>query len=418
MKNDLNENEIFARIKQKLDTYQEDYIPGSWENFQQRGKSRKRVLFLRIASGIAACLLLGLIGTEWFFKVSPEKVSLTTETTAVQKPESQEDILASAPSNAAAPAKSTTSSPLALMAKVQAGGSGRTTKKPVAAFQSNIVPAGTKNLALAEKDQTVVPNVSRANDTKHDSLKNVRDTVRVRPVFVAENSAQQVDTRNPATIRQRKVRFGVTFSPGVSTARSSSSFNFTGGVSADIALVSNVQLSTGLQVENQNIVRKNPGLTSYAMASSDFATSYKPPQSESRTIMVNLDIPVNLTWKFKSEKSSAYYVSAGLSSLVYLRQDNKNTTYTQDLVPVSTVVGGTEVKSFSVVNQVSVVENSGAPDQIFDFAGRINLMFGFEKRLSDKLFIHVEPYAKIPASGLAPSNLNQPSTGINFKISF
>ena len=159
------------------------------------------------------------------------------------------------------------------------------------------------------------------------------------------------------------------------------------------------------------------------MASSSNATSSVAPITtaplhENSTKLVNLDVPVNITWKFFSEKTNSYYVSAGLSSLVYLHQNNKNTTYSQDLVPVSSVVSGVEVKSYNVVDQVSVSENTATPNQTFDFAGRVNILVGFEKKLSNKLFIHIEPYAKIPASGLAPGNLNHTSTGINFKISF
>ncbi|MCL6103960.1 MAG: hypothetical protein M1292_16005, partial [Bacteroidetes bacterium] len=134
--------------------------------------------------------------------------------------------------------------------------------------------------------------------------------------------------------------------------------------------------------------------------------------------LINLDLPVNITWKFVSEKSHSYYVSAGLSSMVYLRQENKNTNYSQLLVPVTSYDGLTEIKSYNLVNQVSVTQNTVTPPQTFDFAGRINFMVGFEKQLSSRIYIHFEPYAKIPASWQAPGNLNHTTTGINFKISF
>ena len=121
-----------------------------------------------------------------------------------------------------------------------------------------------------------------------------------------------------------------------------------GGLSADIPLFSNVQLSTGVQVENQHMAEKVSGIVSSSTA----------PQNETKTKLINLDVPINITWKFASEKSHAYYVSAGLSSLVYLRQENRNTTYSDMLVPVSTIVAGQEIKSYSVVNQVSVTQNT------------------------------------------------------------
>jgi len=36
-KKDTTENEFFAHIKQSLESYEEAYIPGSWEKFLQYG---------------------------------------------------------------------------------------------------------------------------------------------------------------------------------------------------------------------------------------------------------------------------------------------------------------------------------------------------------------------------------------------
>ena len=58
------EREIFAHIKRSLKSYEEEYIPGSWEGFLKKRRIRKRKYFLRIASGITACLFLGIIGVN------------------------------------------------------------------------------------------------------------------------------------------------------------------------------------------------------------------------------------------------------------------------------------------------------------------------------------------------------------------
>jgi hypothetical protein len=67
---------------------------------------------------------------------------------------------------------------------------------------------------------------------------------------------------------------------------------------------------------------------------------------------------------------------------------------------------------------VSVTQNSVAPTQTFDFAGRINLMVGFEKKLTNRFYLHIEPYTKIPTSGQAAGSFNYTTSGINFKVSF
>lgn len=410
-KKNTTESEIIARIKQSLDNYEEGYIPGSWETFLQKRKKNNRKIFLRIASGIAACLLLGYLGFLAIPTGEKDLIQSTPQQVAVIKQDSSSMV------------KPSEKAPvLALVAPVTGSKMESPTGKPsVASFVTKPIKVkeSEKQVIQATTNITTAEPASKATALntfeKATASKTAVDTIlTTKEVKKGETAVAYLPQPIPneekklASLSRRKVRFGINFSPGVSNAQSSSSMNLMGGLSADISLSSKFQLSTGLQVENQNIVKSLPGI----VASSSF------PQNQTKTKLINLDLPVNLTWKFVSEKSHAYYVSAGLSSLVYLRQENKNTTYSQDLTPVSSLVNGVEVKSYYVADQISVTQNTVTPDQTFDFAGRINFMVGFEKKLSEKLFIHFEPYTKIPTSGQAAGSMNHTTTGINFKISF
>jgi len=57
---------------------------------------------------------------------------------------------------------------------------------------------------------------------------------------IADQQTVQENT-NVAAVSKRKIRFGINLSPGISTTQSARSFNYTGGVSADIPLFANVQ---------------------------------------------------------------------------------------------------------------------------------------------------------------------------------
>jgi len=129
-------------------------------------------------------------------------------------------------------------------------------------------------------------------------------------------------------------------------------------------------------------------------------------------------LPLNLTWRFYPGKLKCYYLTAGVSSLAYLKQDYQNTSYSQQLVAVSSLVGGHEIVSYNIVNVASTTQNLVTPFRTFDFAGRLNFMLGLEQQLSPKLFLHFEPYLKISVSGLATENLKYISSGVTFKISF
>ncbi len=412
-KKDTSDREILSHIKQSLERYEEAYIPGSWEGFLQKGRARKRRLLYRIVTGIAACLLVGFVGSNLINFENRDHLKSTAEqtTNAVQI----------TPDNQLKAAKKTGLS----MSAIESGS--KQFKSTDRESKANFVPREKFIVKVENRttEQTVVsiPTVDstnkiaaiaaniepQPNGTKTDSIvKSSSDSVKSKTTNVFQNTLSTDKNQNLAAVSKKRVRFGLNFSPGLSTAQSSSSFNYTGGISADIPLSSKFLISTGLQVENQSLARKFQSI----------ASSSSAPQNETKTKLINLDLPVNITWKFASEKSHAYYVSAGLSSLVYLRQENKNTTYSQTLVPVSSIVAGNEIKTYNVVDKVSVSQDQVAPPQTFDFAGRINMIVGFEKKLSDKIFIHFEPYAKIPVSGLAPGELNHTTTGINFKISF
>lgn len=367
---------------------------------------------MRIAAGVAASLLFFIAGTNYFYFEKKNALKAPVEQiTDVKK----DAILPVQPEASKTVAAMVSPEPAAVITK-EAG-----EKSTVVPVPQNIVMAdGTSQVSARMADTTSGNRAVQAGNTLQaavltnpgqsgtDTTGIRKDTVKALPASTLPGNRTLADNQTTTTGSKRKVRFGVNFSPGVSTAQTSGSFNYTGGLSADIPLTSNIGLTTGLQVENQSIVRNLPGI----------ASSSVTPQNQSKTKVTNLDVPVNFKWKIFSEKSRAYYVSAGLSSLVYLWQFDKNTTYSQDLIPVSSLVSGQEILSYKVVDQVSVIQDAGTPEQTFDLAGRVNIMVGFETKLTNKFLIHIEPYAKIPTSGQAPASLNHTSTGINFKISF
>ena len=420
MKNYKTDSEISALIKQALDSHQQDYIPGSWENFLLTQKKKRKALVLRIVSSIAACLIVGFLGFNFFRTTLHEEFSNSSQPVA--------NIVQPVPTEKKPAAKNFTPSVLpitqptkqvasAVINPVSATGSSkrptalleRTVSNPTQAME--ILPDTTSErrvLTAEEKRVLTADAKTKSAINTADSVGKAADSVLHKTDILVANSLNTNADKKIASAQKRKIRFGINFSPGVNTTQSASAINYQGGISADIDLFANFQLSTGLQLENQNIVNNEQGL----------ATSMVTSSNQLKTKLLNLDIPVNLTWKFLSEKSNSFYVSAGLSSLVYLKQDNKNTTYSQMMVPMSSAIAGDAIKTYSYVDQVSVVQNTVTPDRVFDFAGRVNLIFGIETKLTPRLFLHLEPYAKIPVTGMAVENLKHTSTGINFKISF
>ena len=424
MKNNKTDSEFFASLKQSLESYEEAYVPGAWEEFLQLQKRRKRSLYLRISSAVAACLIIGSIGSGYFIFNQPEP--LITNSVQIAKSLKDTPNPEKNPGSKAVPSvgsKKSNTNPLALLRIASSDKPGQNknlllgrgvepSKLQVASNDS----AGNVSALLAGADHQKPGSVP-------DTIKNLRDTLAVKEMQNKIADSQTVkENVHVAAVSKRKIRFGINLSPGISTTQSARSFSYTGGVSADIPLFANVQLSTGLQFENQTIVNKILSM-SFADASSytllaNSSSAKAIPLNQTETRLINLALPLNITWKFISQKSQSYYVSTGFSSLVYLKQENKVTSYSNQIVPVSTLVGGQEVKSYDLVSQASVTQNTFIPDQTFNFAGRLNIILGVERRISERISIHLEPYAKIPVAGLETGSLMNTSSGINFKISF
>ncbi|HRT34199.1 MAG TPA: hypothetical protein P5023_07170, partial [Bacteroidales bacterium] len=57
---ETEENGIVEIIKKTALEHEESYIEGAWENFVLKQRRRRRALFLKVSSGAAACMIIGL----------------------------------------------------------------------------------------------------------------------------------------------------------------------------------------------------------------------------------------------------------------------------------------------------------------------------------------------------------------------
>ena len=70
MKKSETDREIIDLIKDTLESYEEQYILGSWENFIRRRKRRKKLILWFSGAGIAASLLIGWLGFRFILSGS------------------------------------------------------------------------------------------------------------------------------------------------------------------------------------------------------------------------------------------------------------------------------------------------------------------------------------------------------------
>jgi hypothetical protein len=408
MKNSETEKEIAGLIKDTLEHYQEDYIPGAWENFVHYRRRKKRILILQVTSGIAACLMIGWIGIGYFNQESNFKSTVTEvkeSNVFIEKnkyPEAQlkEENRRKVIADQRNAIQKKFNSGFKDSPEVLSGSAKKT---------SHSIGNDQKDTISAEKSIVTQPT----NENKKISKEFKASEKRITTDPVNRNLADNVQISE-----KKKIRFGINFSPGVNSTQAGSAFNYSGGLSTDINLFADVYLSTGLQIEHQSVMHDNnaPSVSN--------GNTFGASVSRTKADLVNLDLPVNLTWKFYSDKSKSFYVSGGISSLAYLSEKYDKITSFRQLTEVRSTSDHLAMENGlpGLTYRIENVEISNRQTEhsfnAVDWAGRVNIIFGIEQRLSPKLYLHLEPYMKIPVSGLATEKLRFSTGGVSCKISF
>ncbi|SEA78071.1 hypothetical protein [Pedobacter hartonius] len=109
-----------------------------------------------------------------------------------------------------------------------------------------------------------------------------------------------------------------------------------------------------------------------------------------------LDIPLNVNYKLINKKKLSVTVNTGLSSYFMLKEK-------YDYI----------VDQPGQPQQVTTTEYSNQNQHIFGIA---NLALSFDHQISQKLSVGVQPFAKLPLTGIGNNDVNLKSTGISFSL--
>jgi hypothetical protein len=217
----------------------------------------------------------------------------------------------------------------------------------------------------------------------------------------------------------KAVRFGIYAATYFNYAKGSNSqLNIGAGVTSDIKLSRNLNLSTGLtiaqntlnygsQVPNSPQINATPAIAvsravQYLAVGQNIYSAATPSLKNYNANLVGLDIPLNLKYEFDPEKS-ATYVSLGLSSGTFINETYTSTyNYTQPFV--SSISQSTDQSTHQSFNS-------------FYFAKTLNFSFGTGYTLGRNKLI-VEPFLKYPLDGLGSQQIKFGAGGINLKFNF
>lgn len=406
------QNDIDQLFKRGLQDPEIPFNEQEWEKMSRKldgPPQRRRIpVWLYTASGIAAALLLML---GWFLSVP---VSFPTHHNQVLKNLPAKDQSVSAvrvPLVAAAPAPD--------QFKAQLTGAHTVNAAQLAAkgLTSDRLPARDNSLLSANGAGFVFP-VNPATDAIPGAVRGTGLIADMAPAKAAVETDSAMLVRKANALAQSKDAFGkvsteeITRSvqrkmnqatgqghslvlsamaaPDITTAESSKPAK----VSTNLGMLATYPLGTKFSITSGAIYAKKY----YNSGGTDTDPAYGPGGAswEVKADCNVLDIPLNVNYKLLSRKNFSLSVNTGLSSYFMLKEKYEFIT-----------------SPAGQPQQISNLEVNNRNQHLFGVA---NVSVSVDHQISPRLSVGVQPFAKLPLTGIGNGNVNLRSTGLSFSL--
>ncbi len=411
-----------------------DYRESDWDAFEQmleeKGEKRPVIFWLRIASGIAAMLLLAF---GWFYmqqnNTEVVKPGLAVHPDANKNNNvadggsvrggKQPGVVPSAQTNNIAAAtdkkdNDNTGTSGGLLGQ-KAGG----LNHPPSSVNSNHVLAMDKPYRKDKSFFTLSsPRAARRdtaglvnNDVTGSRNPNeVLAAVYEKDVPAAKLSAGDIYSGRPLLFGEQlyidkitdpfvtadhHAQLSLTFlaSPDINTVNAYSNAEVGSNFGLHFSVtVSKFTFSTGA------IYAKAPYLTPFEDYHTPYVFKYQPSNVSADCRV--LDIPLNIDYQLYSKARNSFSIGTGLSSYIMLSEDYKYNYAYPYTNPANYPAG------ISIVNQNQ------------HFLGVLNLDATYKRRLNSKFSLDVQPYLKIPLTGIGYSQVKLQTAGVALGLSW
>lgn len=405
-----SEDELIAHIKESLTGHEEEYVPGSWENFNQiEGKRNAKVFWLWRLSSAAAVILIAGAAILFF-------TNKTTDVLPVQNVQQKQKEIPAPSAKIEEKIAKEADLPIAVAEHEQLAAVRQNKNVPVyAATQEPInVVSGISTETIAEKSNPVVPLV-RVPDTKQDIVKTEAKPVTAEnktTVFQEflnnETKKNQGDAvaKSSAPRKEDKWEMGLVVSPSFGNTKK---LNMGYGVSMGYALSDKISLNSGVSYSEMAASRSLPAPVSTAIA----GESKNLESIEAK--VTGIDIPLELKYRL----SKNLYANVGVSAFAVINQKQSNSYIQEKLVErdVSSSNGLAELKTFAVNERVvEPAQDSEIKDG--KYIGFYNFSFGYKQKISKNKAVSIEPFMKVPMKEVSKENLRLIGTGVRLKLDF
>lgn len=212
----------------------------------------------------------------------------------------------------------------------------------------------------------------------------------------------------PSLKKKDKIKFGFVFSTLVNRAEGDydSEIGFAGGLISELPLISNLRLDLGFLVSKQSF-----GINREDIKFRETDVLGDAHSKKTNAELIALDIPVNIKYILSRKQDNIIFVSAGISSMAYFKENFNNTYYTENL--------SYNTNDFERTVTVTGQDNNSVKAfKRFDLAKVFNLSFGVGYKFRNGMNLQIEPFIKYPLGKLTSENIELGSGGIKFRVYF
>lgn len=396
---ELNDNEFDAAFRKKVFNAEPRFEEAAWNKMEQKLKRRDRLVFFRKAGVLCLLLLLAFGGyymgfNEGLIKSGPTIVKQGKLTTPQGKPKS-------------APA---------IIAQTQLVPKAGPADRPVTAVNpfyrsANVVKQEKTVLHIKDQFEPIISSRTDLPVAVGDSLrvKTMTTDVAALPVAalkpdstVIALTGADVEPASVSSIVKKKKNKGrnpwpvsLSFSIGPEFNSSASLIGgkggFSTGIGVSIGVAKRLKLQTGVKYST-----KDYGTDGYSYAFKN--ENIKSMVSRVEASCEVLEIPLQASFTLMEDHYRSIDLNAGMSSYFMLKED-----YT-----------------------FKYTKESGYKDRFQEFRNQNQHYFGvidlsatyYIKLKKEKFRLGVEPYVKIPVTGVGEGNVNLKSSGVALKLRY
>lgn len=413
-----SDDELISRIRAGLQDYEEPYVAGTWENFNQRQKSKKGSTFRgRAWRSAAAVLLVGVAFLIHFNStvdkesVQPAKINKSTQPAKIGNQATDDGLSGNSPET--------------LINKKEMNVASNILPKQYDLSRSDIdvsikqntlsmkaiepfVTSGTDFTAQAGFAAETLPvlfdSPAFATNPVTGKIDSADSKISFENFLATEISSANQEAKKASTGEEdRKWNMGLVVSPSYGNSKK---LTMGYGLSLAYALSDKLSLGSGISL-NQISAEKD-----FVQPETMVLLNGKVLES-AESNLTGIDIPLDVKYHI----SKNLYANVGISAFAVLDQSSRNTFVEAKLIERSynTAEGKEETRTL-VESQRTVEKVPDADLGNSKYSGLYNFSFGFKQQVSKNTSLSVEPFVKVPVRENTKGSIKLFGTGLRLKL--